>query len=119
MNLNENLNTIFSKLEEFFKSETVVGKPIQVGEVTLIPIIDIGFGLGTGGGNGKDNKGNDGTGGGAGVGAKISPNSVLVVKGDEVSLIALKNKDSLDKILNIVPSIIDKVKERKEVKEEN
>lgn len=111
--IKENLETLFEKLENFFRTETVVGKPIEVGNVTLIPIIDIGFGMGTGGGSGKDCKGNDGTGGGAGVGAKITPNSILVIKGTEVSIIALKDKGSLDRVLEMVPDIINKFTKEK------
>lgn len=111
MEFADNLTAIFDKLETFFRTETVVGKPMQVGEVTLVPIIDLSFGLGSGGGSGKDGKGNDGTGGGAGVGAKISPNAILVIKGTDVSVIALKGKGSLERILEMVPDIVSKVKD--------
>ncbi|MCR4442708.1 MAG: spore germination protein GerW family protein [Peptococcaceae bacterium] len=114
MDYKENLETLFEKLERFFRTETVVGKPLTVGDVTLVPIIEVTFGLGTGGGSGKDSKGNDGTGGGAGVGGKIAPNSVLVIKGDEVTLMALKDKGSLERIIDMVPEIISKVKADKE-----
>lgn len=109
MQVNESLNIVFEKLEKFFRTQTVVGDPIQVGEITLIPIIDITFGAGGGGGAGKDEKGNDGTGGGIGTGAKIAPNSMLVIKGGEVSVFTLKDKNSLERIVEMVPDIINKV----------
>ncbi|MEL7566130.1 MAG: spore germination protein GerW family protein [Dehalobacterium sp.] len=117
MELKENLDTLFERLEKFFRSETVIGNPITVGEVTLLPIIDVGFGLGTGGGMGKDGKGNDGNGSGAGVGAKISPNSILVIKGSDVSLIPLKDKGSLAKVLDMAPEIVNKLKDKMKEKE--
>ncbi|QNB46367.1 sporulation protein [Thermanaerosceptrum fracticalcis] len=116
MNMNENLNTLFERLEKFFRTETVVGNPMKIGEVTLVPIIDIGFGLGTGGGYGKDEKSSDGQGMGAGVGAEITPNSILIIKGEEVSLLPLKNKSSLEKIMEMIPDIVSKVKGEKEEK---
>jgi len=116
MELKENLNVIFEKLERFFQTETVVGKPIVVGEVTLLPIIDVTFGMGAGNGTGKDSKGHDGTGGGAGVGAKISPNSILVVRGQEVSIIGLKDRTSMEKVLEMVPDLINKFVSKKEEK---
>lgn len=118
MELKENLNVIFEKLENFFQTETVVGKPISVGGVTLVPIIDVTFGMGAGGGSGKDVKGNDGTGGGAGVGAKIAPNSILVIKGEEVSIIGLKDRGSLEKVLEMVPDLVNKFTGKKEQKTE-
>ena len=110
MNMKENLETLFEKLENFFRTETVVGKPMNVGDITIIPIIEVSFGLGTGGGSGKDNKGNDGTGGGTGAGGKITPNSVLVIQGDQVSVMVLKDKGSLAKIVEMVPDIVNKIK---------
>ncbi len=113
------LNTIFERLENFFKTETIVGEPKTIGEVTIVPIIDIGFGVGSGGGTGKDPKGNDGTGEGAGVGAKITPNSILVIKGKEVSIIPLKGRNNMEKVLEMVPDILDKIMEKVDKKGDN
>jgi len=118
MQVNESMNIIFEKLEKFFRTETVVGDPIQVGEITLIPIIDISFGAGGGGGAGKDEKGNDGTVAGGRAGAKSSPNSMLVIKGSEVSVFTLKDKNSLERIVEMVPEIIDKVSSKMAEKKE-
>ncbi|MEA1962070.1 MAG: spore germination protein GerW family protein [Bacillota bacterium] len=114
MNLTENLKVLFEELEKFFKTETVVGEPIVVGNVTLIPIVNVSFGAGNGGGNGQDTKGNDGSGGGSGAGGKIEPNAIVVVKGDDVSVMSLNGKGPMDKIIAMVPEIIGKVKEKKE-----
>lgn len=106
------LNSMFEKLEKFIKTETVVGEPIQLGNVTLIPLVSVSFGVGAGGGVGKDEKG-DGTGSGGGLGAKIQPTAILVLKNDEVSLIPLNNKGSMDKLFEMVPEIIDKINIKK------
>ncbi|MGI6588783.1 MAG: GerW family sporulation protein [Peptococcia bacterium] len=111
MDYNEHLQTMFDKLKSFFRTETVVGEPIMVGEVTLIPLIEISFGLGSGVGKGKD-KGVDGA-GGAGAGAKIIPTAIMVVKGEDVSLIPLKERDSLEKVLELAPELINKFKNKK------
>lgn len=105
----ELFNTLFEKLENFIKTETVVGDPFQVGNITMVPIISVSFGVGGGEGSGKDNKGNDGSGGGGGVGAKITPNSMLVIKNDEISVVPLTSRGSLEKIAEMVPEIIAKV----------
>lgn len=103
------INSMFEKLEKFIRTETVVGEPIQLGNVTLMPLVSVSFGVGAGGGVGKDEKGGDGTGSGGGLGAKIQPTAILVIKNDEVSLISLNNKGSLDKLFEKVPEIIDKI----------
>lgn len=105
----EVFNTLFEKLEKFIRTETVVGEPFQVGSITMVPVITVSFGVGGGEGAGKDNKGNDGSGGGGGVGCKIAPNAILVVKNDELSVIPLTNRGSLEKIVEMVPEILSKV----------
>lgn len=114
--VNESLETLFNHLEKFLKTETVVGEPIVVGETTIIPIITVAFGCGGGGGGGKDEKGMDGSGAGVGVGAKISPDALLVIKNDSVTMLPVKNKSNLDRLVNMVPEIVKKIKFKKDEK---
>ena len=114
--INESLETLFSHLEKFLKTETVIGEPIVVGETTLIPIITVAFGCGGGGGGGKDEKGNDGMGTGVGVGAKISPDAVIVIRQDSVTMLPVKNRSNLEKLVGMVPEIVKKIKLKKEEK---
>ena len=111
--ISANINNIFEKLESFVKTNTVVGEPMNVGDTTIIPFIDICFGLGTGGGGGTDDKGSKGTGGGAGSGAKISPTAILVIKGDRIEILPIKKAGSLEKLIDMVPDLVKKVKEQK------
>ena len=71
---------MFEKLENFIRTETVVGKQIQVGDVTLIPIISVSFGVSAGSGSDKGEKGGDSSGAGGGMGAKVQSNAIVVVK---------------------------------------
>ena len=114
--VNESLETLFNHLEKFLKTETVIGEPISVGETTLIPIITVAFGCGGGGGGGKDEKGNDGMGTGVGVGAKISPDAVIVIKEDSVTLLPVKSRSNIEKLVGMVPEIVKKIKLKKDDK---
>lgn len=109
----ENLEVLFNKLQNFLKTETVVGEPIIVGETTLIPIISVSFGCGTGYGNGTDDKGNNGSGGGLGVGAKVTPNAMVVLKNDSVTMLPVNNKNNVESLLEMVPGIVSKFKKDK------
>ena len=113
-NFNENIGVIFDKLENFLKTKTVVGEPIKIGETTLVPFINLSFGLGTGGGTGTDDKGMGGAGGGGGTGARIAPTAVLVIQGDKVELLPIKKSGGLDKLIDMVPGIMEKINEKKE-----
>lgn len=113
-NFSENMSVIFDKLENFLKTKTVVGEPIKIGETTLVPFINISFGLGMGGGAGTDDKGMGGDGGGGGTGARIAPTAVLVIQGDKYEMLPIKKAGGLDKLLDMVPGIMDKVNEKKD-----
>lgn len=116
-NIGENINNIFGKLESFLKTKTVVGEPMQIGEITLVPFIDISFGMGSGGGVGAEQQSsNQGSGGAAGSGGRISPTAVLVIKGGQVELMPFKNYGYLEKLMDMVPDILEKVKEYKNQK---
>lgn len=119
MDMTKDLVILFEQLEKFFKTETVVGESIQVGNVTLIPVINVCFGAGNGGGSGKDAKGMDGSGGGAGAGGRIAPTAIIVVKGDDVKVLPLTTRGSIDKIIEMVPELITKMNNQKEAPADN
>lgn len=116
--IKDNVNNIFEKLESFMQTKTVIGEPMKVGDITIVPFIEINFGLGTGGGAGTEEKGAKGEGGGLGSGGKISVSSVLVIKGDHVEMMPIKKSSSIDKLIEMVPGIMDKVNIKKEEKKE-
>lgn len=110
----EILESMYNKLDNFLKTETVIGEPIEFDNVKLIPIITASFGLGGGFGEESDNGG----GGGGGLGCKISPDAILVVKDDNVEMLPIKNKHSLEKLFDKVPEILDKINKNTAKKDE-
>lgn len=119
MAMTENvLETMYNKLDKFLKTETVIGDPMELGEIKLIPIITASFGIG--GGLGEENKKESKSeGGGGGLGCRISPNAILVIKGDNVELIKLEGKRSLDKLFEKMPELLDKLDSFKSSKEKD
>ncbi|MGI6298194.1 MAG: GerW family sporulation protein [Saccharofermentanales bacterium] len=110
----ENIDILFEKLEKFLKTETVVGRPIVIGDTTLLPIISISFGAATGAGSGSSNgdaKVGSGSGSGSGLGsaAKVSPTAIVVIRKDEVSLLPIKDKVGLSNLIEKVPDLMDKI----------
>ena len=108
--IGQNMETLFTQLEKFLKTETVVGEPMTIGEVTIVPLITVSFGCGMGGGTGKDSeKSEEGSGSGLGAGAKISPDSVLVINKGEVTMMPVKGKANLEKLMEKVPDIVSQI----------
>ena len=103
----DNLQMLFSKMEEFVSTKTVVGEAVHFGNVVIVPLIDVTLGMGTGvGGGGGDSK--SGGGGGA-VGAKMIPSAVIVIVDGTVQLVNVKNQDSVNKLVDMVPGILSKL----------
>ena len=106
-NVNEQMKMLFSKMEDFVSTKTVVGEAVHIGNVILVPLVDVTFGMGTGGGGGADEKTSGGGGGGAG--AKMTPSAVIVIVDGTVQLVNVKSQESVNKLIDMVPGILSKL----------
>ena len=108
----ESIKMLFAKMEEFVSTKTVVGEPVTMGDVTLIPLVDVSFGMATGVTASKekeDPKGKDKDGGAGGMGAKMTPSAVIVISNGSVQLVNIKNQESVNKVLDMIPGILEKL----------
>ena len=120
--LNDLMRSAMEKVREMADSNTVVGQPIATADgVTLIPITKVSFGFGGGGGDYGKTAPKD-FGGGAAAGVKIDPVAFLVIKDGitRVMPVAVPPVSTVDRIVEMVPDIMDKVEkyfDKKEAKE--
>lgn len=100
---------MFDQLDGFISTKTVVGEPMTIDNVIIIPLVDVSFGLGGGsmGGESAEPKKQDEKSMG-GMGAKISPSAMLVIIDGAVQLVNLKNQDSVNKLIDLIPGIATK-----------
>src|SRR5690606_8553229 len=82
-----NVEAIIDKVIQSMTTKTVIGEPMEVGSLTLIPILNVSFGFGAGGGEAKAAVDDGGSGTGAGGGARMKVAGVLVIKGDDVQFV--------------------------------
>lgn len=108
-NFSTMVGSMMKGMEGFLSSKTVVGEPTQIGDTTIIPLVDVTFGVGAGAST-KENK----NGGGGGMSGKMSPSAVLVIKNGQIKLVNVKNQDNVTKILDMVPDLIDRFTASKE-----
>ena len=109
--IKDNLQDLFSKMEDYVSTKTVVGEPVHIGDVILIPLVDVSFGIGTAMVAGtEENEGKKGgkDGGGGALGAKMTPSSVVVISNGTVQLVNIKNQESVNKVLDMIPGILSK-----------
>lgn len=105
--LNNSLDTLFSKMENFVSTKTVVGDAITVGDVVLLPLIEVSVGVGAGGTEMSDKVGKDA--GVGGLGARIIPSAVLAIHNGNVQLINIKNQDAINKLIDMAPGVASKL----------
>ena len=103
------------KIRDLVDANTVVGTPIQMGDgITLIPVSKISYGFASGGSDLPTQKAGDLFGGGAGAGIHITPVAFLTVKNGEINLLPVVAKpDTADRLLSMVPDMVDKFSKRK------
>ncbi len=113
MNDGNNFNSVVSSLmkgmEGFLSTKTVVGEATQVGDTIILPLVDVTFGVGAGASS-QDKK----NGGAGGMTGKMSPSAVLVIKNGQTKLVNIKNQDTVTKVIDMIPDLIDRFTEPKE-----
>ena len=113
--LNEVLQESMAKVREMVDTNTIVGQPIQTPDgVTLIPISRVSFGFGGGGatlGNKKEATSDASVGAGLGAGVKVEPVAFLIIKEGTVRVmpVAVPAVTTVDRIVEMVPDVVDKV----------
>ena len=104
---NQTVGTLYKGMDAFLSTKSVVGEPIQVGDTTLIPLVDVNFGVGAGAfGNAK---GTNQAGGG--MGGKMSPTAVVVIQDGQVRMMPIAEESTLTKILDMIPGVTAKIQD--------
>lgn len=110
-NFKGTVEALFQGIDGVISSKTVVGDAIQIGDTIILPLVDVSFGIGAGAFK-ADNKDK----GAGGIGGKITPSAVLVIKNGQTKLVNIKNQDTITKILDMVPDVMDRFTSKKEDK---
>ena len=95
---------LLNGLDGFVSTRSVVGEPIRMGEATLIPLMDVQIGVGAGSYGGKS------SGSAGGLGATIKPSSMLLLQDGKVKLIRITNEETVMKVIDAIPEVLDRVK---------
>ena len=105
------IESLMKGMNAVIGTKTVVGDATQVGDTIILPLVDVSFGVGAGASAGDKKNG-----GGGGFSAKMTPSAVLVIKDGSTKLVNIKNQDTITKLFDLVPEVLDKITTRKEDK---
>jgi uncharacterized spore protein YtfJ len=117
------LNMTLAGLGDLAKADMVTGKPLQINDKTIIPIMKMSVSMGGGGGSGegegkegkhrKHTQGGKGKGmgSGAGGGAHLTPVAIVVKDKQGVRILKVPHpKKGLEKLLDKIPALVEKIK---------
>lgn len=105
------IESLFKGMDGVVSSKTVVGEAIHINGTIILPLVDVSFGIGAGAFSGdKKEKGM------GGIGGKMSPSAVIVIQDGKTRLVNIKNQDTITKILDMVPDVVDRFTSGKDEK---
>ena len=113
--MNDLLQTTMEKIRDMMDANTVVGKPIEVGGVTVVPVCKISIGYGSGGSDfsqkSQKPENPNAFGGGAGMGVSIVPVSFLIIQEGNVRVVSVEppQATTVERVIDMVPNVVDKV----------
>ena len=103
--LKNTVRSLVDGMDSFLSAKTVLGDPVEIGDTVVLPLVDVSFGVGAGA---IGQKSTDGNSGGA-MHGKMTPSAVLVIKDGVARVVNIKDQDTLSKIMNIAPDVVDRV----------
>ena len=102
-NFKETVEALFQGMDSVVTSKTVVGEAIHINGTIILPLVDVSFGIGAGAFNAeKKEKGMGGMGG------------KIVIQDGRTKLVNIKNQDTITKILDMIPDVVDRFTTDKE-----
>ena len=113
------MNTAMESLENMIDVNTIIGDIVTTEDGTvIIPVSKVAFGFAAGGSQFNTNKINKESmdnklpfGGGSTAGVNILPMAFLIVKDGNTKLLTLDNSNPLDKLVDLMPDVLNKINE--------
>ena len=103
------IDSLMKGMNTVLSTKTVVGEATKIGDTIILPLVDVSFGVGAGASAGDKKNG-----GGGGFSGKLTPSAVLVIKNGSTKLVNIKNQDTMTKVLDLIPDLVDKFTTPKE-----
>lgn len=109
--ISEIMDSSISNIKEMVDGNTVIGTPITTPDgAMIIPVTSIKLGFASGGSDFPTKMPKELFGGGAGAGLTVTPVAFLIVQNGNIRMIQLADqKSTMDRLVNMIPEVIDKV----------
>ena len=109
-NVQDVLGISMEKVRNMVSADTVIGTPLVLDGVTVVPVSRISCGFVGGGADLPTKTAGEPFGGGSGAGVNVVPGAFLVVKDGDVKVMPVQDRpNSLDVALSMIPGAVDKI----------
>ena len=109
-NVGELFGITTEKIKAMVDVDSILGTPIKVEGVTIIPVSKVTYGFGSGGSDFATKNKSDLFGGGGGAGITIAPVAFIVIANGEVRIKPISTSDDpLERAITLIPDAIDKL----------
>ena len=97
------VEALFQGMDHLVATKTVVGDAVRVADAIILPLMDVTCGMAAG--TFAENARRKGTGG---MSAKLSPSAILVIQNGSTRLVNIKNQNTVNKMLDMVPDLVNR-----------
>ena len=106
-----NVDTLFSDLQNLTKTETVLGSPVTVEDKTLVPVMSVTLGYGSTGMGSKSQIGGstNTSSGGHGLGARVSTSGVIVMDKSTVQFLSTTENNTMGQLMGKLPQALSNI----------
>ncbi len=106
------ISEALGKIHEMADANTVMGDPIKVDGITIIPVSKVSYGFAGGGSDLPTKNEKEAFGGGTGGGMTLQPLGFLIVSNGDVKFIQINlDTSKTSAVVNMIPDLIDKIKD--------
>ena len=107
-NLGITIEAMFKGMDGLLNTKTVVGQEIHVGDMTVLPLIEVTAGMASG--VFGESAANNGAGA---MAAKMTPVALFIIQDGKTRLVNIRNQDAVTKIIDTasdaIPQLFDKL----------
>jgi len=102
------LEAMFDGMQGILQTKAVVGDPIILPDLTMVPLVEVSTGMA--GGSFAESAREKGA---AAMATKMRPVGVLVVQNGRAKLIKVENEDAVSKLVDLIPEALDRLTGKK------
>ncbi len=97
------IGALFQGIDQLITTKTVVGDAVKVDDAIILPLMDVTCGMAAGSFDENAKKR-----GGGGMSARMSPSAILVIQNGSTRLVNIKNQNTVNKVLDMVPDLVNR-----------